>query len=251
MLIILFVSHSVPSPSVMVSTGDAVLVSGSSLSLSCSIQPPSVDTAITISSHWTTPGGLHDTVNTENETNPVLHIPTVETADSGDYICSAIATDSSDSQYIVSSEPHSDVVSVIVSKLANKIELYIFHKHAELKVSVNAVYTPAPGENPTRLSPNEFTAGSKLMLNCTVEGNSGDLSYQWLVKDNISTEECDGIKCAIDLSSTTSTLTLGNPPLLSYYAGNYTCNVGETSQPYVHNSDEFSVNVVGESSHSL
>ena len=125
MLIILFVSHSVPSPSVMVSTGDAVLVSGSSLSLSCSIQPPSVDTAITISSHWTTPGGLHDTVNTENETNPVLHISTVETADSGDYICSAIATDSSGSQYIVSSEPHSDVVSVIVSKLFKQIN-FIF-----------------------------------------------------------------------------------------------------------------------------
>ena len=112
-----FFSHSVPSPSVMVSTGDTELVSGSSLSLSCSIQPPSVDTAITISSHWTTPGGLHDTVNTENETNLVLHIPTVETADSGDYICSAIAIDSSGSQYIVSSELHSDVVSVIVSKL--------------------------------------------------------------------------------------------------------------------------------------
>ena len=101
----------------MVSTGDAVLVPGSSLSLSCSIQPPSVDTAITISSNWTTPGGLHDTVNTENETFPVLHIPTVETADSGDYICSAIAIDSSGSQIIVSSEPHSDVVSVTVSKL--------------------------------------------------------------------------------------------------------------------------------------
>ena len=120
MLMINILSHSVPSPSVMVSTGDAVLVSGSSLSLSCSIQPPSVDTAITISSHWTTPGGLHDTVNTENETNPVLHISTVETADSGDYICSAIATDSSDSQYVVSSEPHSDVVSITVSKLATK-----------------------------------------------------------------------------------------------------------------------------------
>ena len=118
-------------------------------------------------------------------------------------------------------------------------------------MSVSAVYTPAPGGNPARLSPNEFRAGSKLKLNCTVEGNSRGLSYQWLVKDNISTEECDGNKCSIDLSSTTSTLTLGNPPLLSYYAGNYTCNVSETGRPNVHNSDEFSVNVVGKSSHSL
>ena len=113
-------------------------------------------------------------------------------------------------------------------------------------MSVSAIYTPAPGENSEIFTPNEFTAGSKLMLKCAVEGNSGDLSYQWLVKDNISTEGCDDDKCAIDLSSNTSTLTLGNPPLLSYYAGNYTCNVSETGRPTAHNSDEFSVNVVGE-----
>ena len=118
-------------------------------------------------------------------------------------------------------------------------------------MSVNEVYIPAPGENPGRSRPNEFTAGSKLKLNCAVEGNSGNLSYQWLVKDNISTEGCDDNNCTIDLSSTTSTLTLGNPPLLSYYAGNYTCNVSETGRPTAHNSDEFSVNVVGEFSYSL
>ena len=118
-------------------------------------------------------------------------------------------------------------------------------------MSVSAVYSSAPGENPLSLRPNEFTAASELKLKCTVEGNSGDLSYQWLVKDNISTGECDGNKCAIDLSSTTSTLTLGNPSLLSYYAGNYTCNVSETGKPTAHNSDEFSVTIVGESYYSL
>ena len=118
-------------------------------------------------------------------------------------------------------------------------------------MSVSAVYTPAPGNNPGNLSPNEFTAGSKLKLECTVEGNSGALSYQWLVKDNISTEECDAERCVIDLSSTTSTLTLGNPSLFSYYAGNYTCNVNEAGRPTALNSDEFSVKIVGESSYSL
>ena len=113
-------------------------------------------------------------------------------------------------------------------------------------MSVSAIYTPAPGENSEIFTPNEFTAGSEISLNCAVEGNSGVLSYQWLVKDNISTEECDDNKCVIDLSSTTSTLTLGNPPLLSYYAGNYTCNVSETGKPTAHNSDEFSVKIVGE-----
>ena len=110
---------------------------------------------------------------------------------------------------------------------------------------MSAVYTPAQGDNHGSLRSNEFRAGSKLKLNCAVEGNSGDLSYQWLVKDNISPENCNNNKCAIDLSSTTSTLTLGNPPLLSYYAGNYTCNVSETGKPDTHN-DTFSVNVVGE-----
>ena len=72
-------SPSVPSPEVMV-TPKRELVSGSPLSLSCSVLPPSVDTSINISSNWTTPGGRHDTDNT------TLVIYSVETADSGEYI---------------------------------------------------------------------------------------------------------------------------------------------------------------------
>ena len=86
------------------------LVSGSPLSLSCSILPPSVDISITISSHWITPGGRHDTDNT------TLVISSVMTADSGVYICSAIASDSSGSQYVVDSEEDTDTVSILVSK---------------------------------------------------------------------------------------------------------------------------------------
>ena len=109
-------------------------------------------------------------------------------------------------------------------------------------MSVSAIYTPASGENLEDLSPNEFTAGSELVLQCGVEGNRNSLYFTWHLKESKS---CDMDRCATDLSSTTSTLTL-DPPLLSYYAGNYTCNVSETGRPDAHNSDEFSVNVVGE-----
>ena len=103
-------SPSVPRPVVIVTASERELVSGSPLSLSCSIFSPSVDTSINISSHWTTPGGRYDTDNTS------LVISSVETADSGEYICSAIASDSSGSQYVVDSEEDTDTVSILVSK---------------------------------------------------------------------------------------------------------------------------------------
>ena len=58
----------------------------------------------------TTPGGRHDTDNT------TLVISCVVTADSGVYICSAIASDSSGSQYVVDSDEVSYTVSILVSK---------------------------------------------------------------------------------------------------------------------------------------
>ena len=94
----------------MVTASERELVSGSPLSLSCSILPPFVDTSITISLHWTTPGGRHDTDNT------TLVMSSVMSADSGVYICSAIASDSSGSQYVVDSEEDMDTVSILVSK---------------------------------------------------------------------------------------------------------------------------------------
>ena len=113
-----------------------------------------------------------------------------------------------------------------------------------MKVTVSAVYTPVPGEDSNDLGPNEFTAGTDLKLNCTVEGNRNDLKYMWSVK-NITTrpESCTG--CNIDTSSSISTLIVGKPPLYSYYADVYVCTVNETSRPLSTNQDEFSVNVVG------
>ena len=100
-------------PVVMVSVTDRELVSGSSLTLTCSItQPSSVDTPITVLSSWTAP----NTEPVTGDTSVELMIPSVETADSGDYICSATLTDSSDSVYVVDSEPATQTVSITVSK---------------------------------------------------------------------------------------------------------------------------------------
>ena len=106
------------------------------------------------------------------------------------------------------------------------------------------MYTPAPGEDPTELDPNTFTAGSLLELECVVMGSSYNLAYKWSVTDNFVPKNCD--RCDIDLSSTTSTLIVGRPHLQSYYAGNYTCNVSETDRPDTNNNADFSVTVVGE-----
>ena len=101
------------------SGGDGVCltVSGSPLTLSCSItQPSSVTTPTTLMSNWTAPNSDYDRVNAVNDTSVELVISSVETADSGDYICSATLTDSSSSSYIVDSQPANDTLSVTVSK---------------------------------------------------------------------------------------------------------------------------------------
>ena len=117
--------------------------------------------------------------------------------------------------------------------------------NAELNVTVSAVYRPAPGEAPGELGPNVFTAGSRLSLNCLAQGNSDKLSYEWTVSENPSTPTCTDPQCVIDLSSTTSTLTVGKPPLYSYYAGVYTCNASEAGRSDSGNIANFTVTVVG------
>ena len=101
----------------MVSVTQSELVSGSLLTLTCSItRPTSVDTPTTIMSSWTAPNSTYNTVNTVNDTSVELMISSVETADSGNYSCSATLTDSSDSVYVVNSEPANDTISITVSK---------------------------------------------------------------------------------------------------------------------------------------
>ena len=108
---------SVPSPEVMMSASESVLVSGSPLTLSCSItQPSSVTTPTTAVFSWTAPNSVYNRVNAVNDTSVELVISSVETADSGDYICSATLTDSSGSSYILDSQPANGTTPVIVSK---------------------------------------------------------------------------------------------------------------------------------------
>ena len=114
----------------------------------------------------------------------------------------------------------------------------------ELSVTVTADYSPAGREG--ELGPNQFTAGSLLSINCSVQGATGPVSYSWSVRDNSSTPGCTGSNCNIDLSSTGPTLTVGIPHLLSYYAGVYTCTVSETGRSDSTNSEDFTVTVVGE-----
>ena len=95
----------------MVSAMESMLVSGSSLSLICSIQPTSVTTPTTVMFSWNAPNN-----GTVNDTSVELMISSVVTADSGDYICSATLTDSNDSMYVIDSEPANVTAIVIVSK---------------------------------------------------------------------------------------------------------------------------------------
>ena len=107
---------SVPSPVVTVSVMESVLVSGSPLSLICSIHQShtSVTTPTYAVFSWNAPN--NGTVNAVNDTSVKLKISSVMTADSGDYICSVTLTDSSSSMYIIDSEPVTATVSIIVSK---------------------------------------------------------------------------------------------------------------------------------------
>ena len=75
-----------------------------------------MDTATTVMSSWNAPNDIHDGDNTPNDTSVYLTISSVETADSGAYICSATVTDSSDSRYVVDSQPVTDTVIITVSK---------------------------------------------------------------------------------------------------------------------------------------
>ena len=238
----------------MSSPTESELVSGSPLSLTCSIQPrgdSSVDTPTTVMSSWDAPNSTsYDRVITANVTSVGLVISSVQTSDSGDYICSASVTDSSDSVYVVDSDTATDMVNISVSKsVSTNICSFIFWHHkrfiwfAELSVTISADYTAAPGEDPGELGPNGFTAGSKLSLICRVQGNSGgDLTYTWSVMGNPDTPGCS--KCDIELS-TTSTLALRTLALNSHFAGVYTCTVSESGRPDSDNSDDFTVRVVG------
>ena len=99
----------------MVSAAELVVVSGSTLYLTCSIQPSSVDTPDTAMFTWITPHSTYSgSVNVTDDTSVELVISGVQTADSGNYACSATLADSS--VYITSSEPATNSLNIIVSK---------------------------------------------------------------------------------------------------------------------------------------
>ena len=111
-----FLFSLVPSPEVMVYAAESVVVSGSSLYLTCSIQPSSVDTPTTVMSSWTAPQSTYDRVNAADDTSVELVISSVETADSGQYTCTATQTDSSGSAYVMDSETADNTASIVISE---------------------------------------------------------------------------------------------------------------------------------------
>ena len=123
-VVLICVLPPVPSPVVMVSDpAESELVAGSSLSLTCSIQPQgvgSVDTAATIMSSWDAPDSTRNTDSTATATSATttldLNIASVQTADTGVYTCSASVTDSTDSVYVMDSTSATDTVTITVSK---------------------------------------------------------------------------------------------------------------------------------------
>ena len=247
---VIFYPYTVSNLGVMLSATESVLVSGSRLTLSCSIiQPSSVTTLTTVMFSWTAPNSVYNRVHTVNATSMDLVISSVETADSGDYVCLAKLTDSSGrNNYIVDSEPITKTISIIVSKCI----IYCFcirndgyiNCSTELNVTIIVDVIPAPGKDHGSLGPNAFTAGSELTLNCLVQGYSQQLYYAWSVTDIQDTGDCS--YCDINTLSTASTLTVGVPEVRFYSAGIYTCTVRESTRPYSWDNDHFTVRVIGE-----
>ena len=112
---------TVPRPVVTVSgaSNGTVLESGSSLELTCSIQPQGmehVDTPSAIMSRWSTPSSQYSGDGAANASTVALNISSVVTADSGAYTCTASVSDSSGSGYVVDSVEVSETVSITVSE---------------------------------------------------------------------------------------------------------------------------------------
>ena len=111
---------SVPSPEVSVNPAELELISGSPLSLSCSLSPlsPSVDTDTTVQFLWTTPDNRYDRTiyGTSDVLEDVLEVASVEAEDSGEYNCSVVIMDATGSRYIHDSNTSSSLATVTVSK---------------------------------------------------------------------------------------------------------------------------------------
>ena len=103
---------------VKVAISEIEVVAGSLFSLTCSVQPVTIDTPTHNVFRWTAPNSAHN-VDTAG-----LVIPRVKTTDSGDYNCSAKVADSSGSKYVTDSEFVTDTVHIIVRKSLDELPMY-------------------------------------------------------------------------------------------------------------------------------
>ena len=95
-----------------------------------------MDTPTTVMSSWDAPNSAYDKDNAANKPSVGLVISSVQTADSGDYICLASVTDSSDSVYVVDSDPATDMVNIIVSKSTLKVYKWMHAYYACMFLTV-------------------------------------------------------------------------------------------------------------------
>ena len=78
-------------------------------------------------SSWDAPSSEYDRDNPANASSVVLDIASLQTADTGDYTCSASVSDSSGSGYVMDSEEVTDTVSITVSKWGEWEDLHYMH----------------------------------------------------------------------------------------------------------------------------
>ena len=103
----------------------------------------------------------------------------------------------------------------------------------ELSVTINADYSPAPGEALENLAANEFRAASDFIFTCVVEGASGNLSYSWSLDGRTAPQ------------GAANSVTLFLSPLYPEYAGSYICSVSESGRSDIVSSDPYPVRIIG------
>ena len=122
-VLIVVLHHLVPPPTavtVTASPDDPFIVEGHPLNLTCSIElSEAVNIAVTVNTVWSGPPGTQFTTTTSVATRmtattytSTATISSVETSDSGEYICTA--TVSSTSPFLTNSEGVSGMYSVTV-----------------------------------------------------------------------------------------------------------------------------------------
>ena len=194
------------------------------LVLTCVIELiPEVDTFVDIHSQWRGHSSL-----TENENrvivsdleglkltyNTSVTFYSLQSSDSGSYVCSATVRPVFDSMYIIDSLPVADEVNISIGMFSKKlINDYIvsdINMIAVLRVEIEVTYD-SPFDF-TLPSPPYYRPATSVTLTCQVYGATGTVSYQW-------SSTCSGC-----FASSSTSQTISSSVLQSIDAGVHTCS---------------------------